>query len=253
VKTYPEYSAKYTETVCTAGILKDTRQLIRLYPIIYRYLEGDKRFGKYQWITAKIEKNPSDRRPESFKVELDSIRLGARITASDNWKERKRWVLNQKHIFPSLEALLEAQEAQGTSLGLIRVKKMINFEIVRKSNIEIKEAESKKDMIMKQLHFFEAKKNLELIPFRFTLRFLCNDLKCKSPHNVSILDWEFGELYRRVKTNQDWKNFIRRKVDQLLSPGRDTYLFMGNMSGHPTSFSVLGFFWPKRELQGRLF
>jgi hypothetical protein len=30
VKTYPEYSAKYTETVCIAGILKESRRIIRL-------------------------------------------------------------------------------------------------------------------------------------------------------------------------------------------------------------------------------
>ena len=46
VKTYPEYSAKYTETVCTCGILADTRQMIRIYPIKFRYLDGDSRFSK---------------------------------------------------------------------------------------------------------------------------------------------------------------------------------------------------------------
>jgi hypothetical protein len=32
VKTYPEISNKYTETVCTAGIIADTKRLVRLYP-----------------------------------------------------------------------------------------------------------------------------------------------------------------------------------------------------------------------------
>jgi hypothetical protein len=32
VKTYPEISRKYTETVCTAGILADSKRLVRLYP-----------------------------------------------------------------------------------------------------------------------------------------------------------------------------------------------------------------------------
>jgi hypothetical protein len=94
VKTYPEYSTKYTETVCTAGIPKETKQLIRLYPITYRYLEGDRKFGKYQWITAEIQKNPADRRPESYKVNLNSIQLGDRIDSSNNWNQRKHWVLS---------------------------------------------------------------------------------------------------------------------------------------------------------------
>ena len=45
VKTYPEISRKYTETVCTAGILSETKELIRLYPVRYRYLEGDNQFS----------------------------------------------------------------------------------------------------------------------------------------------------------------------------------------------------------------
>jgi hypothetical protein len=252
VKTYPEYSAKYTETVCTAGILKDTRRLIRLYPVTYRYLEGDMKFEKYQWISAIVEKNPRDSRPESYKVDLDSIRLGQSVDTSANWKERKYWVLTKQNIYRSLETLLAAQETQGTSLGLIKIKEMIKFEITEKTKQEIEEAESKKEKIMKQLAFFEVKKDLVLFPFRFTFHFLCDDTRCKG-HRSSILDWEFGELYRKVKGRQNWKELIQQKVDQIVSSDRDTYLFMGNMLGHPRAFSVLGFFWPEKERQYKLF
>ena len=68
VKTYPEISKKYTETVCTGGILAETRELIRLYPVRYRYLEGETQFSKYQWISAKIAKSTTDVRPESFNI-----------------------------------------------------------------------------------------------------------------------------------------------------------------------------------------
>lgn len=33
VKTYPEISNKHTETVCTAGVVADTKRFVRLYPI----------------------------------------------------------------------------------------------------------------------------------------------------------------------------------------------------------------------------
>jgi hypothetical protein len=243
VKTYPEYSAKYTETVCTAGILKDTKQLIRLYPITYRYLEGDMKFEKYQWISAIIEKSPKDNRPESYKVQLDSIHLGQSVGTSDNWKERKYWVLKEQNIFKSLEALLAAQETKGTSLGLIKIKEVIKFEIIDKTKQDIEEGESKKDQIMKQLAFLGAKKDLELLRFRFTLHFLCNDSRCKT-HRASILDWEFGELYRKLKERENWKGLIEQKIAEIFSPNKETYLFMGNMVGHPRAFSVLGFFWP---------
>lgn len=63
VKTYPEFSRKYTETVCTAGILAESKELVRLYPVRYRYLTGKYKFSKYQWIKAQINKNDLDSRP----------------------------------------------------------------------------------------------------------------------------------------------------------------------------------------------
>src|ERR1035441_3463498 len=71
-KTYPELSKKYIETVCTAGVLESGKP-VRLYPITYRYL-NDEQFKLYQWITAGIQKNPNDTRPESFNsqpIQLD--------------------------------------------------------------------------------------------------------------------------------------------------------------------------------------
>ncbi|MEJ7710333.1 MAG: hypothetical protein WKF84_10830 [Pyrinomonadaceae bacterium] len=62
-KTYPELSSKYFETVCTGVVLEDGSP-VRLYPVPYRYLSDQ--FHKYQWITARIAKNDSDCRPESY-------------------------------------------------------------------------------------------------------------------------------------------------------------------------------------------
>ena len=73
VKTYPEISRKYTETVCTAGVLADSKTFVRLYPIRFRYLEGALQFKKYQWIRANITKAISDPRPESYNIAPDSI------------------------------------------------------------------------------------------------------------------------------------------------------------------------------------
>ncbi len=44
VKTYPTPAAKYTETVCTAGITEDG-EWIRIYPIRYRMLDHDKQLA----------------------------------------------------------------------------------------------------------------------------------------------------------------------------------------------------------------
>ena len=66
MKTYPEISRKYTETVCTAGIVADSKTFVRLYPIRFRYLEGKMQFKKYQWIRADITKATSDPRHSHY-------------------------------------------------------------------------------------------------------------------------------------------------------------------------------------------
>ena len=111
VKTYPEISRKHTETVCTGGILSDTGELVRLYPIRYRYLDGENQFKKYQWIRAKINKTPKDNRPESYNIDYTSMSLGDYIEPGKDWYERSKWVLNEHDVFKSLEALHTAQEA----------------------------------------------------------------------------------------------------------------------------------------------
>jgi len=98
VKTYPEYSSKYIETVCTAAVLKDTGQLIRLYPLAYRYLIGERQFHKYQWVKAKIEKNPKDYRPESYRIQPSTIRVGRMVGKQQDWRLRKKLVLVQRFI-----------------------------------------------------------------------------------------------------------------------------------------------------------
>ena len=49
VKTSPQPSTKYKDTVCTAGVRLDgdAPQWIRLYPIPFRHLETDLQFKKY--------------------------------------------------------------------------------------------------------------------------------------------------------------------------------------------------------------
>ncbi len=143
-KTHPELSRNYIETVCTGGVLEDGAP-VRLYPISYRYLEGDRRFGKYQWITAEIEKDHRDTRPESFRVKAESILIGESIpTTRDEWGLRAEYIFrNPAWQFESMEDLVAAQASAGTSLGVVQPKEILGIsEKVRPE--EEKEAFEKK-------------------------------------------------------------------------------------------------------------
>ncbi len=251
VKTYPEYSKKYTETVCTTGVLRDTKELVRLYPIPYRYLEGERQFAKYQWITASISKS-TDSRPESYRINANTIRLGEVVEAKEEWAERKRWVLSESNIYSSLEALIEKQEEDNTSIGIIKPTEVNDFSIRRKTESELVEAEQKKASIMAQLDMFREKQELDIIPVRFYLSFHCHGPSCHG-HEISILDWEIVQLYRKIKNESNWEGKIRDKVlNHICSDGRDTYFIMGNMAARYHIFCVLGFFWPAKTAQQSL-
>ena len=244
VKTYPEISRKYTETVCTAGILADSKRFVRLYPIRFRYLEGTQQFKKYQWIRAKINKATSDPRPESYSIYPDTLELGDILPVGVSWEERRALLLNENTVFPSVEALRAAQVDKGTSLGIVKPKEVNRVLINERDKKDIEAAIVKKDSIIKQLDMFEKKKDLYILPVRFMIEFICDDPEC-SGHKMSILDWEFGQLYRKVKKDADWKEKIKSKIfNEIFAKNRETYIILGNMAGHPQTFCVLGFFWP---------
>jgi len=252
VKTYPEYSAKYTETVCTAGILAENKQLIRLYPIRYRYLEGKYQFSKYQWLNVKLSKAASDSRPESYNIYEDSIKIGDTIETKKYWDERKEWVLDEKNVYSSVEELYETQKNSGISLGLVKLKELTKFSIESKPESDIEQTLKKKNSIMNQLDMFEAKKDLEILPVKFILHFRCEGLECKG-HVMSILDWEFAQLYKNVKNNRGWENKIEMKVNEICSPKKETYLILGNVAKRQHIFCILGFFYPPKKTQLDLF
>jgi len=187
VKTYPEISSKYTETVCVAGVRADNKKLIRIYPIRYRYLASE--FRKYQWINVELSKPYADSRPESYNINPSSIEV---LDEIPSWDERAGWVLNKENLFPSVEELFYAQKENRTSLGIVKVGNIKRVTLESKSDVEIKGQELRKNEILRQTDLFETKKDLDLLPVRIKLQFECENPDCKS-HNMSILDWEFGQ------------------------------------------------------------
>ena len=126
-KTRPELSKTYREIVCTGGVFADTKQLVRLYPIPLRYMDDEKIFKKYQWIEAWVTKSSSDPRPESYKIRADEIDVFGTIkTTSGNWDARAEWVMQNRNIFSSVEALQRQQLEDRTSLGLVKPKRILD-------------------------------------------------------------------------------------------------------------------------------
>lgn len=106
VKTYPELSKTYGETVCTAGI-RDDGTWVRLYPVPFRRLDESEQYRLYDWITCPLVRHSRDPRPESYRPTGEIERVG-HVGTADNWRERRELLLGHRQVQGSLSELIEA-------------------------------------------------------------------------------------------------------------------------------------------------
>lgn len=250
-KTYPEISSKYYETVCTGGVLEDG-SFIRLYPIPFRYLADTKIFTKYQWIKARIKKSKSDPRPESYKIDPESIQAEISIPSDRfGWNERSKSIFKNDHgIFDSVEQLFDQNSQKKVSMGFVRPKRINKIEIVDRPSEDydtfLRKLTANQERL-KQAELFpvlsvEELKKLQYISQRFKIHWHCSGATCRG-HKMSILDWEVYELARRtgmVKASQ--------KLEEILNlETYNTGFFLGNFRLHPTNFAIGGIWYPKKN------
>lgn len=257
-KTRPELSQTYGELVCTGGLLASTKELIRLYPIPLRYLDDERIFRKYQWVEADICKSTRDYRPESYRIEFNSISTGEIISTTDgSWDERADWILTKSNLVQSLEELQELQVLEKKSLGIITPKEVLDVTCSPFSLNEKREWKERYDLITRQadLPFMEEeKRSVKPIPppdFRFRITFSCNDDRCNGSHTFSVLDWEVDALYNKLKNAGDQPRVAAEKVldklRQIASAKNDFRFFLGNIANHPLTFTIVGLWYPKKE------
>ena len=92
-------------------------------------------------------------------------------------------------------------------------------------------------------------REIEQIGYRFKYSYRCSESGCKG-HVQTIIDWEIVQFYRQVRNSKGWETRMRSKwLDQLCAPDRDTAFFVGNQHQHPSSFMILGVWWPPQQPQ----
>jgi hypothetical protein len=246
VKAYPNPSKKYGETVCVAGIDLGTGRWIRLYPVPFRDLDDNKKFRKYSIIEVMASKATDDTRPESFKVDADSIKVLGRYDTKDGWDKRKQAVLPT--AAPSLCNILRESEQSGKSLGMFKPQKICFIH----KKVRLRD-QTQREACYKQPSFFKPhKKPIEEIPFDFRYQFYCNgEVECNG-HDLLIIDWEINQSFRMWRrTYQDEPVLLEKMrekwLDTLCSEKNDTYFFVGNVNRFRDIFMVLGVFYPPKK------
>lgn len=242
VKTYPNPSMQYQETVCTAGIT-DNGNWIRLYPVTYRHLPYDQQYKKYDWIELKTRRRTKDYRIESHTPDIDSIKVVGNCSTKNKWAERKEIVLPL--VKTSLEEIISLYDSKGVSLGIFKPKEILDFYWKE----DDQHWSPKHEAVLNEIRLFgSTPKRLEKIPWQFRYKFMCNDPRC-SGHDLSIIDWEIYQAYRKWRYQYDrctlMQKIKEKWLGEICSPNRDTYFIVGNKF-RTKSFMVLGVFYPPK-------
>ncbi len=245
VRTYPVPAKKGVEVSCTAGIT-DEGKWIRLFPVPYRFLEPDQRFRKYQWIEVDTTKATNDPRPESYKLNADSIKIGEFIPASDNWRARRDIVRPLLNL--SFCELQRARETAGSpTLGLIKPIKIKRLTVEHVSD-HWTESEL---ATLNQLNLFQKNPTtpLEKLPLIFRYEFKCSPT-CGG-HECACTDWEMGESYRKWRKTygDNWERAFRNRYEGEMIEKFDTHFFVGNLHQFPNAWIIVGLFYPPKQKQ----
>ena len=245
VKTYPNPSTKYGETVCVAGVDLDTREWVRVYPVTFRQLP-DTQFRKYQVIECSGTRPKDDRRPESIRVDQDTIKVvGDSIPTTNGWRSRMALL---PEVDRSLCEIKRMNEARGVSIGMFRPK------VINRLVIEPAEPWTEKQKAaLRQEHLglgggqTKHVAMLEQVPWTLSYRFECDEAECNG-HKLQILDWEIAQSFRRwSRSHPDrWEDMIRAKYELEL-PRKDLILIVGTMAAHPKTFVIIGLVYPPRS------
>lgn len=257
VKTYPTISREYSELVCTAGITEEG-DWIRLYPIPFRKLDYYQRFPKYTWINVRVKRNTGDFRPESYRPDLDSIKVEPRINNKPDWEERKRILFKTQTIYVSREEIIKKAKQKLMSLAFFKPAKILDLvaePIERDWDAEkiaiLKELSKQQNLFQTPEEIEEEYRTVKKVPYKFSYVFEdCNGIQSK----LMIEDWEIGMLYfnclKSARGNEKAAiEKVRKKfLDDFLN--KDLYFCLGTTKAHhliaKNPFIIIGVFYPPK-------
>ena len=246
-KTYPNPSTKHREITCVAAINRN-RQLRRLFPLPFRFLQGEQQFQKWEWITARIAKASKDHRPESHTIDSDSIIRRGVVDTKKGWRERLTWI--EGLVYADPDALESKRQSEGVTLGFIRPSRIIKLEIVESDQPDWTEQEKKK---LTQEWLFDSQEArdkimLQKVPFDFHYHYECSvDGKVKAFRH-KITDWEAGALYWHCRRShrEKWEAPFRERLESEFSQKKDLVMLMGTMHRFPDKWLIVALYYPPK-------
>lgn len=250
VKSIPQPSATYGDTVCVAGIQIDNDQMkwVRLYPIPFRSMDELDQFTKYEIIELPVLPNQSDFRPESYKPNRSSI---IRHGLVEGWQKRNKYVAPLTDRWNMCEILAKARSGSGPdtypSLAVVRPRKILDFTVSPfKGWTDEQIANVERAFTQDDLFSLDKKPKTKLEEPRFEAKFhyVCMSKSCNG-HSQSFIDWELEGLSRRLrdKSTSEAAAMIRDKfLTVMCNPKAVPLFFVGNLKAKTLAYNVLGIY-----------
>jgi hypothetical protein len=245
VKTYPNPSTAYDETVCTAGIDLETGRLIRLYPVRFRHLPFERQFKKWDVIEIEARHKDADARGDTWTPVSEDYRvvdhLGTGTGKPPDWAGRCELVLP---LVSTIEELEPSALAKHASLGLVRVHGPAHLSAVPTPGVW---SEKERALIERTQLFGPSRKPLERFPFKFVYEFRCSPT-CPG-HRYQLLDWEAYALFRGQLARKGSATTAARDVEHEYNERiglatHNVHLFVGTHYLRQSQFSAIGVFYP---------
>jgi hypothetical protein len=251
VRTYPTPSSKSVEASCTAGVT-DHGEWIRLFPIPYRLMEEQRRFQKWYWIEVEAIKAANDSRPESFKVNQDSIVVREHVGTKDGWQHRCK-LMESLRRSSMCRIQKERDECNGPTLGFFRPFEIKRLNIAPAAQSEW--TEEQKAILKQGGDLFQKAPDqlLEKIPLEFRYEFRCGDVDCNG-HTMMCTDWEMMQAYRawRREYGNNWQEKFRQRFEDEIINKYNTHFFVGTLHQYPKNWIIVGLFYPPKWQQAAL-
>lgn len=228
VKAAPQIGQRHGETVCCAGI--DVHGCwLRLYPVSFRTLDDGQKFGRWDRIRFKWRFPKDDNRPESRRIDQDSIAIIGEL------KKPER----QRFLARSIVTSLDNERASRRSLALLKAK-ILGFKIEKRSSSEMENERSRFGALHKQTDLFNAKPIIpyQPCPYRFKYRYQTDD----GLREGTCQDWEIEATFfnwQRLYGEERALTEMNRVFGEEY-PSKGMLLAMGTHSQYPDTWLING-------------
>jgi len=217
------------ETVCCAGVTEKL-QWRRLYPVHFRRLRGDRRFSRWQWIEYDWRLPSDDKRPESRRIQEDSLVLGNVLSSGRR----------AGFLAPVIRASTDEAKSKGETLTLIRPISP-RFSWRTKTSAQIEDERTAYDAAARQKSFFDAElRALAPCPYEFNFNYKTTDGKS---HTATCDDWETAAMFYNLENQFNSADRALQRMNQVFNVEypRDGFVFaLGTHSRRPDQWLLVG-------------